>query len=295
MMSTMIIDFCVAPPHPDVLSGFADIPPHLAGYERLYSGDTKELEFLKNLSLDDFFGLMDMAGVTRAVIHGEDMESTYGRKIPNEIVLELVGKHPDRFIGFIGADPHKKRRAVREIYRMARAGLKGVMIAPWEHGLFSDDKKYHPIYEACIDLDIPVWIHTSLNFSHVIPMEFGRPLILDRVAVRFPELKIVAGHAGWPWVTEMVAVLWRHANVYADISAIRPKYMGMVETGWAPLVHYGNTLLSDKILFSTAWPLVMFHDAVNDVKNLSLKPEVQEKWLWKNAAKLLKIDTEGIG
>lgn len=290
----MIIDFCVAPPHPDVLSGFSDIPPHLAGYERLYSGTSKELEFLKTLSVDDFFGLLDMAGVTTAVIHGEDMESTYGRKIPNEIVLELVQQYPDRFVGFIGADPHKKKRAVREIYRMARAGLKGVMIAPWEHGLFSNDKKYYPIYEACIDLDIPIWIHTSLNFSHVIPMEFGRPLILDRVAVMFPDLKIVAGHAGWPWVTEMVAVMWRHANVYADISGIRPKYMGMIETGWAPLVHYGNTLLQDKILFSTAWPLVMFHDAVNDVKNLNLKPEVQEKWFWKNAAGLLKVDAGGI-
>ena len=62
------------------------------------------------------------------------------------------------------------------------------MIAPWEHNLFTDDEKYFPIYEKCIELDVPIWAHTSLNFSHVIPMEYGRPLILDRVAVRFPDL-----------------------------------------------------------------------------------------------------------
>jgi predicted TIM-barrel fold metal-dependent hydrolase len=121
-------------------------------------------------------------------------------------------------------------------------------------------------------------------------MEYGRPLILDRVAVKFPDLKIVAGHAGWPWVTEMVALLWRHPNVYADISGIRPKYMGMVETGWAPLVHYGNNILKDKILFATAWPLVMFKDAVDDVRGLSLKPEVEKLWFGENAKKILKLD-----
>lgn len=286
----MIIDFCVAPPAKEVLSGFGDVPPHLSGYKKLFKDDRNALELLASLTISDFFGLMDGAGVDIAVLHGEDMETTYGRKIPNEIVRDLIQKYPDRFLGFAGVDPHKGKCATEEIDRtVGKDGFSGVMIAPWEHGLFTDDEKYFPIYEKCIEFDVPIWIHTSLNFSNVIPMEFGRPLILDRVAVRYPELKIVAGHAGWPWVTEMVAVLWRHENVYADISGIRPKYMGMDRTGWGPLVHYGNSILQDKILFSTAWPLVQFHDAVKDVRGLGLKPEVEEKWFWKNAANLLKI------
>jgi hypothetical protein len=66
--------------------------------------------------------------------------------------------------------------------------------------------------------------------------------------------------------------------------------MGMRDTGWETLIHYGNSVLSDKILFATAWPLVMFDVAINDVKGLPLKPEVREQWLYKNAARLLKID-----
>jgi hypothetical protein len=286
----MIIDICVSPPLPEILTGYADPPQHLAGYKRLFKGSEKALEALGKLTVEDFIRLMDGAGITICVLHGEDMESTYGRRIDNGLVAGLVHKYPDRFRGFIGVDPHKGRKALKEIDRMVGEGLCGVMIAPWEHRLFTDDKKYFPIYERCIRHDIPIWIHTSLNFSHVIPMEYGRPLILDRVAVRYGDLKIIAGHAGWPWVTEMVAVLWRHENVYADISGIRPKYMGMHNTGWEPLVHYGNTILQDKILFATAWPLVMFDTAVSDVNGLPLKPETRQKWFYKNAARLLKID-----
>jgi predicted TIM-barrel fold metal-dependent hydrolase len=285
----MIIDVCVTPPLPEILIGFADPNSHLEGYRRLFGGSKEAIEALAKLTLDDFFRLMDNAGITLCVLQGEDVQTTYGRRIPNEPVADLVARYPERFRGFIGVDPHKGRKATREIDRMVGRGLTGVMIAPWEHNLFADDKKYFPIYEKCIEHDIPIWIHASTNFSHVIPMEFGRPLILDRVAVRYGELKIIAGHGGWPWVNEMVAVLWRHANVYTDISGIRPKYIGMKETGWETLIHYGNSVLADKVLFGTAWPLVMFDTAVNDTKALPLKPEVREKWLYKNAARLLKI------
>jgi predicted TIM-barrel fold metal-dependent hydrolase len=286
----MIIDICVSPPLPEILSGFADPPSHLSGYKRLFKSSDEALAALGSFTVEDFLALMDAAGIGICVLHGEDMESTYNRRIDNRLIVDLVHRYPTRFRGFAGIDPHKGRKAVKEIDVMVAEGLCGVMIAPWEHGLFTDDKKYFPIYERCIRHDIPIWIHTSLNFSHVIPMEYGRPLILDRVAVRYGDLKIIAGHAGWPWVTEMVAVLWRHKNVYADISGIRPKYMGMHNTGWEPLIHFGNTILQDKILFATAWPLVMFDTAVNDVRGLPLKPEVAEKWFYKNAARLLKIE-----
>ena len=286
----MIIDVCVTPPLPEVLSGYADPIGHLAGYRRLFKGSEEAIGALGKITLNEFFRLMDASGITLCVLQGEDMETTYGRRIPNELVAGLVQKYPDRFRGFIGIDPHKKRRATKEIDRMVRQGLTGVMIAPWEHNLFTDDKRYFPIYEKCIEHDIPIWIHTSLNFSHVIPMEYGRPLILDRVAVRYGDLKIIAGHAGWPWVNEMVAVIWRHQNVYVDISGIRPKYIGMKSTGWETLIHYGNNVLADKVLFATAWPLVMFDTAVSDMKGLPLKPEVREKWFYKNAARLLKIE-----
>jgi hypothetical protein len=286
----MVIDVCVTPPHKDVLLGLLKPSPHLAGYYEVYSIGSEAEEYLSNFKVDDFLAMMDRAGIDVAVLHGEDQETTFNKIIPNELVAELVKEHPDRFLGFAGVDPHKGERAVEGLeYAVRELGLRGAMISPWEHLIYSDDERYHPIYEKCVELDIPIWVHTSVNFSRQIPMDYGHPLHLDRVAVGFPELKIMAGHAGWPWVTEMVAVAWRHPHVYLEISGIRQLYMGMENTGWEPLIHYGNSVLQDKILFATAWPLLPLEQAVEDVKNLPLKEEVKAKWLGENARRLLRL------
>lgn len=286
----MIVDVCVSPPHRDVLLGLLEPMPHLAGYYEVYSMGPEVENYFSDFKPEDFIAMMDAAGVDVAVLHGEDQETTFAKKIPNEIVAELVRAFPGRFRGFAGVDPHKGEQAVEGLWQdVKERGLCGAMISPWEHLMFSDDERYFPIYETCVELDIPIWIHTSVNFSRQIPMEYGHPLRLDRVAVKFPELKIMAGHAGWPWVTEMVAVAWRHPNVYIEISGIRQKYMGMEHTGWEPLIHYGNSVLQDKVLFATAWPLLPLVRAVQDVKNLPLKEEVKTKWLGENARRLLRL------
>jgi predicted TIM-barrel fold metal-dependent hydrolase len=109
------------------------------------------------------------------------------------------------------------------------------------------------------------------------------------VAGHFPELKIVAGHGGWPWVNEMMAVLWRHDNVYTDIGAIRPRYIGSPGAGWETLVRYGNTLLQDKIVFATAWPAQDFKENIREVRGLPLKDDVKAKWLGLNAKRILGL------
>ncbi|MBN2028216.1 MAG: amidohydrolase [Actinobacteria bacterium] len=286
----MIIDVCVTPPHREVLKGFLDPPPHLAGYYDVYTMGPEMEEYIASFEPEHFIAMMDAAGIDIAVLQGEDQETTFNKRVSTEIAAELVGAYPDRFLGFAGVDPHKGEEAVAFLRQaVTEMGLVGAMISPWEHLMFSDDERYYPIYETCVEFDIPIWIHTSFNLSRQIPMEYGHPLHLDRVAVRFPELKIMAGHAGWPWVAEMVAVAWRHPNVYLDISGIRQKYMGMPGTGWEPLIHYGNSVLQDKVLFSTAWPLLQLEQAVQDVKELPLKEEVKVKWLGENARKLLRL------
>lgn len=286
----MIVDIVVSPPHRDVLLGLLKPASHLSGYYDLYSFDESAVEYIRNFRTEDFLAMMDAAGVDIAVLHGEDQETTFDKRIPNEIVAGLVAEYPERFLGFAGVDPHKGREAVEELERwVAGEGFRGAMISPWEHLLFSDDERYWPVYEKCVELDIPIWIHASVNFSPQIPLEYGHPLRLDRVAVRYPELKIIAGHAGWPWVLEMVAVAWRHRNVYMDISGVRQRYMGMPDTGWGPLIHYGNSVLQDRILFGTAWPLLALDRAVEDVRGLPLKDEVRAKWLGENARRLLGL------
>ena len=288
----LIIDFCVIPPLEETLEGFADPTGDFARYAQLYGKDN--IDSLTQAIREDPDGFlirsMDDAGVDIAVLTAEDAETTMGMKTPNEKVAEFVRKAPQRFVGMAAVDPHKGMTAVRELEHAVKdLGMKCLCLEPWLHKLRSNDKLYYPIYAKCVELDIPVWIHASINYVPQLTMDFGRPIHLDEVAGHFPELKVVAGHGGWPWVNEMMALLWRHSNAYADISAIRPKYLGMPGTGWESLLQYGNSLLQDKIIFGTAWPAQQFKTNIEEIKALAIKEEVKKKWLGGNARKLLGL------
>jgi predicted TIM-barrel fold metal-dependent hydrolase len=287
-----VIDICVIPPLEETLEGFANPSGDFARYTELYGDETLE-SLLRSIRSDPggfLLGLMDDAGVDLAVLTAEDAETTSGMRVPNDKVAEFVKQSPERFIGMAAVDPHKGMAAVRELERAVRElGMKCLCLEPWLHKLRSNDKLYYPIYAKCVELDIPVWIHSSINYVPQLTMDFGRPIYLDEVAGHFPELKIIAGHGGWPWVNEMMAFLWRHPNAFTDISAIRPKYLAMPGTGWETLIQYGNSLLQDKVLFGTAWPAQQFKESIQELKTLPIKDEVKVKWLGGNAKNLLKL------
>jgi predicted TIM-barrel fold metal-dependent hydrolase len=148
----------------------------------------------------------------------------------------------------------------------------------------------YPLYATCVELDIPIWFHLSINYS-TNTMEVERPIYLDIVAQDFPELKMIAGHGGWPWVEEMVAVAWRNPNVYIDIASYLPKYLSMPGAGWEALLRYGNSILQDRVLFGSTWLFMgqTIKQLADGIIELPLKDEVKHKWLYGNAAKLFGI------
>ena len=252
--------------------------------------------FLPNIkkmtsTTDEFVKLLDKMGVEKAVIFNLDEETPSGiAGLPNDYYAEIVKKHPDKFVGFAGIDPLKRMEAVREIRRSYDLGLRGVAVRPFMFGIPPHHAKMYPIYSTCVELDIPIWFHLSINYS-TNNMEVERPIYLDIVAQDFPELKIIAGHGGWPWVNELVAVAWRNPNIYIDIASYLPKYIGMKGTGWEQLIHFGNSVLQDRILFGSTWLFMgmSIKQLADGVMELPLKEEVKRKWLYENAARLLGI------
>jgi len=284
------IDICVIPPLEETLDGFGDPSGPFARYNEMYAGQAGMLNGVKKNPAGFLLGLMDEAGVDVAVLTAEDAQSTMGMITPNEKVAEFVSRAPDRFVGMAAVDPHKGMQALQDLeYACHELGMKALCLEPWLHKINSNHKLYYPIYAKCVELGMPIWIHTSLNFVPQLTMDFGRPIYLDEVAGHFPELKLIAGHGGWPWVNEMMAVAWRHPNVYLDISAIRPRYIAKPDSGWETLICYGNSLLQDRVLFGTAWPAQGFKESIEGVLSLPLKDEVKKKWLGGNAKKLLGI------
>lgn len=237
---------------------------------------------------DAFIGQLDAMGVEKAVIFNLDEETASGLKgLPNDYYADLAKTWPDRFIGIAGIDPLKGMDAIREIRRSHDLGLRGVAVRPFITGLRPTHARMYPIYATCVELDIPIWFHLSINYS-TSTMEVERPIYLDVVAQDFPELKMIAGHGGWPWVAEMTAVAWRNPNIYIDIASYQPRYLAMPGSGWETLLNLGNSVLQDQILFGSTWLFMgqSIRQLADGVEELPLKASVKRKWLYENAAGL---------
>ena len=284
----MAIDVRCSPPTELGMGLFLNPPPKMRGYGDVYRDGWQDRMDEIVMPIPRFVQELDTAGVDRVVMIAADKETTIGSKVPNEHVADLVAQAPDRIIGFAAVDPNKGRIATEELEVAFRdLKMKGLTIGPWEHELYPDDTKYDPLYDLCIAHDVPVTIHASIHFGRYSKLDYSRPIHIDNVAVRFPDLKIIAVHGGWPWTAEMVAVAWRHPNVYIDISGVRPRYIAKAGTGWEPLLSYGDNILQDKVLWGTAWPLQPFARSLEETRGLPLKPHVMQKWIHDNAAALL--------
>ena len=112
----------------------------------------------------------------------------------------------------------------------------------------------------------------------------GRPISLDAVACDFPELRIIGIHVGIPWTDEMIAMAWKHENVFIGCDAHSPKY-------WPEsFVHYINTFGKDKVIFGTDFPVLDFARTMDEIRALDFKPEVLQKLLHDNVRRIYKLD-----
>lgn len=258
------------------------------------SGFIDEVSAARGRPVDDFIQVLDAAGYGVAVIFSIDSETTTGATpLDPEILAEAVAAHPDRLRALLGVDPRKPDASLSLERGVKDHGLHGAMLIPFLHGLPADAPECRSLYRKCAELGVPVWIHTSVNWAPQCPMELGHPLALDRLCGEIPELKVIAGHGGWPWVPEMVVAAWRHRNLFIDPSGHRWKYLATPRSGWEMLLHFGNSVIKDKILFGTDWPLLhlSLEEIADELRALPLKPEVKEMWLGGNAVRLLGLDS----
>lgn len=201
-------------------------------------------------------------------------------------------QHPDRFICFATLNPMDGMRAVRELERLVKEdGVDGLRVNALYNCVTADDRRYYPLYAKCAELDVPVRIYTSMNYANDRPYDIGHPKHIDNVAIDFPELRIIAGLGGWPWVNDMVGLLRRHPNLYCDTAAHRPRYLAQKGSGWEQFLQFGNTLLQDKIMTGLSRYLfaTSFEDLIAEYRSLPLKDTVAEKWLYGNAARFFRL------
>ncbi|MCP4756152.1 MAG: amidohydrolase [Proteobacteria bacterium] len=233
----------------------------------------------------EFIQMLDNADVAWACIGT-------GRFASIEHTAELAKKYPQKLIPWCRINPRSGAAGVVDLERAVKdLGIKGLEVSTFRDQLYANDKQYYPLYAKCVELNIPVRIYCTMNYATDRAMDLGRPIYLDEVARSFPKLTIIAGLGGWPWVPELVGLARRHPNVYIDFAAHRPKYLAKPGSGFEMLLQFGNTLLQDRILFASSWMTLglPLQQITGEVLDLPLKESVKKKWMYENAARLLKI------
>jgi hypothetical protein len=239
-------------------------------------------------TLGDLTAEMDANGVTHVVVHAE-YEFGDPADALNRTVAKLVRDDPARWsgVGTISMQPFDIMRALAQVAFCKEAGLRGITIEPSFFRMPITDRRLYPVYAKAAELGLLVCVHTGINYGVTHPIRNDHPLMLDDVACDFPKLELVACHAGWPWVAEMVAVARKHPNVYLEFGGLAPKYVGAPGSGWEVMHRFMNSLLCDQILFGTDWPVISQTRALAEWRELGLKPPVLERALGGNAARLL--------
>lgn len=229
-------------------------------------------------------------GVVRQVLHGISRGLPDGTNI-NTRLARLASQHPDVLEVWAGLDLADIDAAIDELERCTIGlNLRGASIVHWWSERNPRDPGCHAVYARAAELGVPVWMHTGTSYASNHPFNYCSWADIDHIAVTHPQLTIIAGHGGWPWVLEGMAVLQRHPNVYLDFSAHQPRYMGRQGSGWEPMLHYGRSVVRDKILFgSVTWVhATPIPQLIHDVQALGLGEEVSRAWLHDNARRLLE-------
>lgn len=207
-----------------------------------------------------------------------------GPMITNDEVAAAVRARPRQVVGIASVDIGKPMQAVRELRRCVKEfGFKGLRVLPWLWGLPPDDRRYYPLYAECIELDVTF----CLQVGHAGPMrpsEPRRPIpYLDNVTHEFPELRIVGGHIGFPWVAEMISLMMKYPNVYVDTSAYKASRFP------AELVAYMRGPGKNKVLFGTNYPMLSPAECLAGLEELALDQAVVDAFLTGNARRAFKL------
>jgi len=233
-------------------------------------------------NVDTTLKAMDAADVEIALLsawHGPS-----GSLISNEEVDAHISAAPDRFRGLATVDLTDPMQAVRDIRRWVDGQrFVGVRIVPWLWDLPPNDRRYYPIYAACVDAGVPF----CTQIGHTGPLmrsETGRPIpYLEDVLLDFPELVIVGGHVGFPWVDELISLTIKFPNFYVDTSAYAVHRLP------GSFVEYMKGIGSHRVMFGTNWPMLSPKQCLEKLDALNLSPEQRDAFLSGNAKRVFKL------
>ena len=221
-----------------------------------------------------------------------DCESGIGAKrVSNYEIADYAAKNSDICIPFASIDPHKGKLGAREARDLVENhGVRGFKF----HGIMQNahpaDRMGYPIYEVIAEYKLPAIFHTGhsgmgtgMRGGGGVRLKYGQPMLIDDVAVDFPDMKIILAHPSWPWVDESLSMALHKDNVFIDLSGWSPRYFQ------PQIIQYANTQLRHKMLFGSDFPLIHPKKWIAAAKEVGFKDEVLPLIMKDNAVRVLGL------
>jgi predicted TIM-barrel fold metal-dependent hydrolase len=204
-----------------------------------------------------------MAGVDKVIVFGLRAHHS-GLWVPNEYIAAYAASEPDKVIGFGAIDPAVDpiEETLEEIVSLK---LRGVKLGPIYQGISPSDPRMLKVYEFCQAHHLPIMIHQGTTFVRTGPLKYALPILLDEIAIDFPQLKMIIAHLGHPWIAETLVVIRKHPNLYSDISALH----------YRPWQFYNALIMAkeygvlEKILFGSDYPFTTPEAQIQGLRNIN--------------------------
>jgi len=244
-------------------------------------------------NLDELLSRMKKNGVGRALLLSPPLES--GGPLPNEDVLALCRKSGGKLSPMLTVEP--TGASVTASLRLAKAEskkVKGFKIRLGYVRVYADDEVFDPLYDYAEEQALPVLFHAGDTATSSGSLEHAHPLTLDRLANKREGLRMVICHMGNPWMMDTAEMVYKHPNVYADISGLVTghtpyveKYMESLSARISEVVYFAGG--ADKILFGTDYPVQTHEVSLGLVELLEIENKDKEKILRINAERLFSL------
>ena len=217
-----------------------------------------------NLTVDFDAYMKAMEAVDKCVVFGLKGRHS-GIYVPNEYVADFANRAPEKIIGFMSLDPNDHDFVADFEHSYQDLNLKGVKLGPIYANFDPTDRRLDFLYHQCERFNLPILFHMGTTFCRFAPLAYSRPYLMDEVATRFPDLKIVMAHLAHPWEAEAIVTIRKHPNVYCDISALfyRPWQL------YNALILAQEYGVMPKLLFGSDYPVTTPEESFKGLKTLN--------------------------
>lgn len=235
---------------------------------------------------------MDRHGVDRALVLSS-YKVTPDRPGTEEI-LEVVGDDPR--IGVVAGVSYTHYRAsdLAQLRVLLRSGrIRGLKLYPGYEAFYVHDPRMRVVYELAGEFGVPVMIHTGDTYDPRGKVKYAHPLEVDEVAVDFRDVTFVICHLGNPWFVDAMEVIYKNPNVVGDISGLtlgsfEERFEEFMRAKLREVVAFAGN--PDSLLYGTDWPICEMGSYIRFVRQLALSEAETELILWRNTARIFKLD-----